>query len=819
MLDSVFARGRGVAKAGVEYVLAKTYLLVDDDNKPILDEFNKQQFIDRDPLPEVVRGDPSETVQIIDGLTFKNRYTSGALSWAPGEIVTPEKESEIIDRWEKAHFAGLESDRYNILWVRQTHLKRHELHYIIPKVDLATGKSLNSKPPSHGYGLSNSFRRLINLENNWSDPDDPERARLSKTASNEELKSGFNRKIVEIRKDLEAAIFDRIAVGAIESGADVRAFFNDMGFEINRDSVSKYGVPFLGLSHPDLDRNMRMKGVIYGKDFSVERDIESKNSAARQRTPEYIQREIEIAERKLSTATASRLRVHEKKYKITDPATRIAEQAVNETGQISYVLDDSVRDSSLSNHLRRELNLDAIQCEKLPKPVDTLSTKNQRAEKNLGELQNQNKSLRLQQTPMRENSQQPKDIRWWLHDFRTKIIENSGEAYDRVRTKINGWFERFERTAISREQNIVAASGIRKSGIADARSEIERSFIEINTAFTNTSREFEKGPRDGSEIISRGVGAMRTNRSDELERFKTEINLPQFMANMGYEKDAKESSASSICMRCGNDKLIVTTDQRGHGIYFDVHDDSNNGTIIDFIQKLEGLNLGQVRKQLRPLVGIHEEINIKTRISKPKRTDKNFNQILMNVNRMKQVKNHSYLESRGIFEVDRRFDVLTDARNNVIFPHRKLDSSCSGYEIKNRNFTGFSPSSEKSFFATNNIESARIIYLVESGIDALSLANMQRDSSAAYISFGGGFSLQQVQGLKELLNSTDAEIVSAFDNDEMGEKYHAKVSEALLDIDKTPSRLVPVNNDWNDDLKAGVEIGCDNDDDYDMTWR
>ncbi|MEB6138280.1 relaxase/mobilization nuclease domain-containing protein, partial [Klebsiella pneumoniae] len=56
-------------------------------------------------------------------------------------------EQAIIDRFEAVAFAGLESDQYNILWVRHEHANHHELHFVTPRVELSSGKSLNIRPP------------------------------------------------------------------------------------------------------------------------------------------------------------------------------------------------------------------------------------------------------------------------------------------------------------------------------------------------------------------------------------------------------------------------------------------------------------------------------------------------------------------------------------------------------------------------------------------------------------------------------------------------------------------------------------------------
>src|SRR5215469_717070 len=86
----------------------------------------------------------------------------------------------------------------------------------------------------------------------------------------------------------------------------------------------------------------------------------------------------------------------------------------------------------------------------------------------------------------------------------------------------------------------------------------------------------------------------------ELEKFKIEISLAKLASSYGYELDRRESSRTSFVMRHQDgDKIVVTTDRDGHGIFFSVHDDRQHGSIIDFVKQKEGVNLGQVRQILR----------------------------------------------------------------------------------------------------------------------------------------------------------------------------------------------------------------------------
>ncbi|QDH18110.1 hypothetical protein [Swingsia samuiensis] len=74
----------------------------------LLDPHRKGREINK---PVLLRGQPDETRELIDSLTFKHKYTSGVLSFAPGETITPKMEQDIINRFEQFAFAGLEPDQ------------------------------------------------------------------------------------------------------------------------------------------------------------------------------------------------------------------------------------------------------------------------------------------------------------------------------------------------------------------------------------------------------------------------------------------------------------------------------------------------------------------------------------------------------------------------------------------------------------------------------------------------------------------------------------------------------------------------------------
>ncbi|MDQ2662499.1 MAG: relaxase/mobilization nuclease domain-containing protein, partial [Candidatus Eremiobacteraeota bacterium] len=223
---------------------------------------------ERNPAPTVLRGDPALVSELIDSLPFKHRYTCGVLSFAPGERVTPQTEQAIIDRFERVAFAGLEADQYAILWVRHEHAEHHELNFLVPRVELSTGRSLNIAPPGRkSRELYDMFRSRINAEHGFADPDDPARRRdVSIPHHVAKLRAGdlrAGRKAGEDPRELIAkAVAAAVDGGLIQDRRDVIGFLRQAGLQLNRESEN-----FLSVRDPEMDAKYRLKGPHFHANF------------------------------------------------------------------------------------------------------------------------------------------------------------------------------------------------------------------------------------------------------------------------------------------------------------------------------------------------------------------------------------------------------------------------------------------------------------------------------------------------------------------------------------------------------------------------
>ena len=153
--------------------------------------------------------------------------------------------------------------------------------------------------------------------------------------------------------------------------------------------------------------------------------------------------------------------------------------------------------------------------------------------------------------------------------------------------------------------------------------------------------------------------------------------------------------------------------------------------------------------------------------------------------------------------------VRVDARGNALFPHFDKEGLC-GFEIKNRNFTGFATGGIKGlWYSRAKTTDARLV-LTESAIDAMSFHVLQGDAWTRYMSTGGSLNPQQpalIRGAMEKLPPGGA-VILAFDLDEGGEKLAEEVRD-FAPSGRDVRRVVPkvgAGKDWNDALKCQLGL-------------
>ncbi|MGN8169734.1 relaxase/mobilization nuclease domain-containing protein [Agrobacterium sp. 22117] len=176
MLIKFFRNGQGGGSGPVNYLVERDVVAYDQNRNAIRDERGEVMLFAREPLPEVLRGDADRMRALIDVCPHQWTYRAGVIAFTAEDGPNPAQQRQVMDAFESLAFAGLEPDQHDMLWVRHTHEGRVELHFVTPRMELASGRSLNIAPPGYQKHYD-ALRDVLNKEYGWNDPMAPERAR------------------------------------------------------------------------------------------------------------------------------------------------------------------------------------------------------------------------------------------------------------------------------------------------------------------------------------------------------------------------------------------------------------------------------------------------------------------------------------------------------------------------------------------------------------------------------------------------------------------------------------------------------------------
>lgn len=217
------------------------------------------------------RGDPDQISALIDSSPYAKKYTSGVLSFHEADL-SRESKDRLMTEFEQALLPGLDGDQYAVLWVEHRDKERLELNFVVPNVELLSGKRLQPYFHKADNPRLDAWRTAINGELGLHDPDDP-----------------INRQAVIAAKDLPkakkeaaeaitAGLLNRAGAGLVRNREDVMEALTEAGFDIVR--VTKNSV---SIADPEGGRNIRLKGVLYEQDFRHGEGLRAELEAASER--------------------------------------------------------------------------------------------------------------------------------------------------------------------------------------------------------------------------------------------------------------------------------------------------------------------------------------------------------------------------------------------------------------------------------------------------------------------------------------------------------------------------------------------------------
>lgn len=221
---------------------------------------------------EVLRGDIDNQALLIDSLDFKQKYTSGCLSFTESaDQVTTEQKNALMDSFEETIRAGLDVDSVSVSWIEHRDKGRLELNFVYANVELKHGRVFQPYVHSVDKRRVNAWKDMQNIEHGFTDPNDPAKKRLMAQRDN------LPRDIKEARQAITDGLAELVEEGVITSRDDVIQALTDGGFEIARETDKA-----ISIKNPDptAKRNIRLTGGLYERDFNFSAEVQSTVTAA-----------------------------------------------------------------------------------------------------------------------------------------------------------------------------------------------------------------------------------------------------------------------------------------------------------------------------------------------------------------------------------------------------------------------------------------------------------------------------------------------------------------------------------------------------------
>ena len=260
MYIKFLAHGKGDPAKAASYLIDE----VDHLNRPRADV-------------QVLRGDPQTFTAIAESIENEWIYTSGVIAWSKDDVPTNEEIDQVLEAFEKHAFAGLQPHQYHFTAVlhEEDDGSKH-VHFLVPRIELDTGKALNIAPPGHEK-YYDPLRDYFNYEKGWSRPDDPTLQRDTQTPDHVHYQDKFavraglkGKPANDVREIVGSYIEQRIRYGFIRNRNDVVDAISELG------TITRCSDKYISLKRDGAAKAIKLKGAFYESEFSIESYFENR---------------------------------------------------------------------------------------------------------------------------------------------------------------------------------------------------------------------------------------------------------------------------------------------------------------------------------------------------------------------------------------------------------------------------------------------------------------------------------------------------------------------------------------------------------------
>ena len=222
--------------------------------------------------------------------------------------ISDETKQEIIKDFERHLLGDYMKDRVNILWVEHSDKDgRLELNFLIPKIDLVSGKSFNPYYDKRDRTNINLWKRTINDEYNFISPDDPKN---QYNQNRHKATIEQHNTIIELDNQLK----DLVSQGLIINRTHLIELLSSSGYEVTRQPKSGISIKI-----PNQKKPFRLKGGIYSAEFTDLNGLSELGESQSRRIQQYANRDTQaecIANRaRLEKFISTRDKRNQKRYK------------------------------------------------------------------------------------------------------------------------------------------------------------------------------------------------------------------------------------------------------------------------------------------------------------------------------------------------------------------------------------------------------------------------------------------------------------------------------------------------------------------------
>ena len=288
MIVQFFNRGTGRGAGPIDYLLGRQR--------------------DRE-FAKLLRGNPEETAALIDSSDYAKKYTSGCLSFEEIDIDEKLKQA-LMDGFEECLFTGLDVNQYNCLWVEHRDKGRLELNFVIPNIELTTGKRLQPYWHAADQQRVNAWKDIQNHDHHLSDPNDPFKRQLTKVAKD------LPRGTAEAAKAISEGISALIQSGDITNRDDVLKVLTGAGLEIARTTPTS-----ISIKNPDGGRNIRLKGAFYEQALRIDEEFRERVEEEAGRYSQGLRQSVSAARELYREQIAAKQQQNARRYQQPKPSS------------------------------------------------------------------------------------------------------------------------------------------------------------------------------------------------------------------------------------------------------------------------------------------------------------------------------------------------------------------------------------------------------------------------------------------------------------------------------------------------------------------